>query len=127
MFGKFSVAVALSRNDLKWEVGSQDICIDLNKPEYCVPADHAISYLLALANDSYSRERISTLNALMSCAETTLDRVPDSEDSSSRWGFVTYCFTHDHEDTEYEEYEEMINALWDPDPEDLTDETEVEA
>jgi len=125
-FGKFTVSVALSRDDLRWDLASQDICIDLNKPDRCVAADHAVSYLLALANDSHSRDRISTLNALMSCAETTLERAPASEDTSTRWGFVTYCFNHDCEDTDFEDYDEMINALWDSEPEDHTGETEEE-
>ena len=72
-YGKMEVHVALDPNDLRWDFCSQDICIDLSHPESCVPADHALSYLLALANDSHTRERINTLDVLMSCAESCME------------------------------------------------------
>ena len=111
MYGKFNVGVGLRREDLRGGFESQEICIDLRNPHECVPADHALSYLLALANDSSSRERITTLDALMTCTELTIDRVPEGETPSARWNFVKYCFAHDGVDTEFEDYQDMVNAI----------------
>ena len=48
-YGKMEVHVALDPNDLRWDFCSQDICIDLSHRNLA-SLDHALSYLLALAN-----------------------------------------------------------------------------
>jgi len=112
-YGKMEVHVALDPNDLRWDFCSQDICIDLSHPESCVPADHALSYLLALANDSHTRERINTLDVLMSCAESCMERVPGHLDETGVWSFVRYCFSHDF-DADYDDYYSQYESIMDP-------------
>ena len=111
-YGKLNVTVALRPEDLRWRFDSLDICIDLHMPKYCVTADHAVSYLMGLANDSSSRSNIDTLDRLIDCASTVLPRVPETASHQERWRFVKYCYQNRDFDTDFDHFEEMVQGAF---------------
>ena len=113
--GKMSISVALRPDDLSWGLESQEICIDLNNPQNCVPADHAISYLMGLANDSTSRTRINTLDHLIDCAETVLPNAPDGASVQERWRYVKFCYNQQDYDISYEDFDQVVNNYFEID------------
>mgnify|MGYP001347026895 CR=1 FL=1 len=111
-YGKLNVTAALRPEDLRWRFDSQEICIDLHMPKYCVTADHAVSYLMGLANDSSSRNNIDTLDHLIDCASTVLPRVPEAASDQERWRYVKYCYQNRDLDTDFEQYQEMVRGVF---------------
>ena len=81
-------------------------------PKYCVTADHAVSYLMGLANDSSSRSSIDTLDRLLDCASTLLPRVPDTASHQETWRFVKYCYQHRDFEIEFDHFDEMIQEAF---------------
>jgi len=106
---KFVVEAVPSEESLsKAKAGGIQICIDVAGGGDMPAGDIAVSYLLALRNDTTSRTAINTLDSLLWVIENTepgKDELPTAE----WWHNITVNYAHFDEgdyDDEYEEEEE---------------------
>jgi len=99
-------------------VGGIQICIDVASGRDMPAGDIAVSYLLALRNDTTSRTAINTLNSLLYVIENSepgKDELPIAE----WWHNITVNYAHFGEedyDDEYEEEEFDEDFEIEPDP-----------